>query len=420
MSTLSRLRRSASVGHTLQSVPATVIPGLCSGLGAVAIGRLTGDATLGLVSLAIVTANFGAATVSQATSSLALRTVAAGADHAADEYRLASLRRGIVVGLCAALAGAVAWALGSTAGPVLILGALWIPVQALILFDTELLRASHRFGAASAWLSARAVLAWSAGVWAAWAFGASASVAVQLGASLLIALALCGPKPWPRLTDTHRGELRQVGRPITHQALASYALGYADRYVVQILRGPAAVGLYSIGYVLGQGVVEVAMTPITAALSPRIIREVADGDAPVVRRTIRNGALALLGLGALAVVGIAVADALGLLDLLTPKGASTQELAIVSVLVALATVLQGIVRLAYAVLLAHRDTRSAARSFLITLGLAAVAIPVATWFAGVIGAAAVTLASTAVLASLMTWYARRSMEAPSPDARVAP
>ena len=420
MSLLGRLRRSDSVGHTLQSVPATVIPGLCSGLGAVLIGKLAGDSALGLVSIAVVTANFGASTVSQATASLAMRTTASDDELAADEYRLVTLRRGLVVGAVVGVIGLAVWISGRSLGPVLALGARWIPIQSLVLFDTELLRARHRFAAASAWLSTRAVLAWGLGVWAAAAFGASASVAVQVAASAAVVLALSGRKPWPRLTDAHRGELRAVGRPITRQALASYALGYADRYVVQLFRGPAAVGLYSIGYVLGQGVVEVAMTPITAALNPRIIREVADDDAAAVRRTTRNAALLLLGLGALAVAGILVAYALGLLELLTPDGASTQQLAIVSILVAAATILQGIVRLAYAVLLAHRDTEAAARSFLITLGIAAVAIPVFTAIGGVIGAAAVTLGATMVLAGLMTWHARRSMEQQRPARAEAP
>ncbi len=409
---IARLRGSASVGHTLASVPATLIPGLCSGLGAVAIGKLTDDRTLGLVSLAVVTANFGAAVVSQATSGVALRTVASGEARAADEYRLPTLRRGALAALIAAVPALVLWASGKELGPILLLGAAWIPIQALVLFETEVQRATQRFGTASAWLSARALASWAAGVWAADRFGATASAAAMVGASAVIVVLLSARGPWPRLTGAHRSELQFVGRPITRQAFASYALGYADRYVVQALRGPAAVGLYSIGYVLGQGVVEVAMTPIIAALSPRIIREVSQDDASVARRTTRGAAAILLGLGALAIIGVVVAQALGLLAYLTPEGSSTRQLAIVTVLVAMATALQGIVRLAYAVLLAHRATLAAARSFLITLGVAAVIVPALTAVGGVIGAALATLLATGVLAGQMVWHARTHLGSP--------
>ena len=45
---LRRVLRSASFGHTLQSVPATLVPGLCSGLGAVLIGKLADGRAVGL------------------------------------------------------------------------------------------------------------------------------------------------------------------------------------------------------------------------------------------------------------------------------------------------------------------------------------------------------------------------------------
>jgi O-antigen/teichoic acid export membrane protein len=292
---------------------------------------------------------------------------------------------------------------------VLLLGAAWIPVQALMLFETEVMRAGQRFGAASAWLSTRAVLAWGAGVAAADAFGATPSVAVQLGASTLVLALLLGRSPWPRLTQSHRDELRVVGRPITRQGVASYALGYADRYVVQGLRGPEAVGLYSVGYTLGQGVVEVVMTPVTAALSPRIIREVSQDGSATARRTAVRAALVMVGLAVLSAVGVVIAHALDLFDLIAPDESSVDRLAMVTLLVAVATALQGVVRIAYAVLLAHKATDAAASSFLVTLAVAAVVVPALTALWGVVGAALATLLATALLGALMTWHARRRM-----------
>ena len=349
-----------------------------------------------------------------------MRTVASGEAEAADEYRRATLVRGSRLGAAVAVVAAVLLATGSALGPVLLLGAAWIPIQAVILFESELLRATGRFRAASWWLSVRAVVAGVLGVIGAAAFGATGSVALQVGASAVVVGLLTARARWPRMAQHHRDELRSVGRPVTRQAFASYALGYADQYVLQPMRGPEAVGLYSIGYVLGQGVVEVAMTPIVAALTPRIIREVSQEDEHVARRTTRNAALLLLGLGGLAMLAVVAANALGLLRYLTPKGASPGQLALVTVLVAAATGLQGIVRLAYAVLLAHRATQAAARSFLITLGFAAVIVPTFIALGGVVGAALATLVATMLLATLMAWHARSLMRAATlPDAAAA-
>ncbi len=119
-------------------------------------------------------------------------------------------------------------------------------------------------------------------------------------------------------------------------------------------------------------------------------------------------------------LAVVAANALGLLRYLTPKGASPGQLALVTVLVAAATGLQGIVRLAYAVLLAHRATQAAARSFLITLGFAAVIVPTFIALGGVVGAALATLVATMFLATLMAWHARSLMRAATlPDAAAA-
>jgi O-antigen/teichoic acid export membrane protein len=59
---------------------------------------------------------------------------------------------------------------------------------------------------------------------------------------------------WPLL-----GEALAFGLPLVPHAFAGWLIGYADRYVLQIFRTSAEVGLYSLAYSIGMGMSVIAM-----------------------------------------------------------------------------------------------------------------------------------------------------------------
>lgn len=399
---MSRLRYAA-----LKSLPGTAVPGAASYLAFVAIGRYDSVEVLGYVSLGWVLTNVCSAAIGLGPAHTALREISGGSDEAdiRARFRTLVLTRALVVGAGVLLIGLMVH-VGSSSpiGQLMMLASPWLVGQSLVLFESETLRAAGRYSAASAILSARAVIGWGTSVIGAVTVGGLVATVLPTALVGLVVAFVASKGRFANVTDDDRVASRAIGRPVSQMSLASYALGYGDFAVVQVLLGPSAVAVYTLGYQLGIGAVELLTTPITAAAMPRIVASYQSGEegkAEAVSTALRLGAL-ILGITALASVA---ALALGM----TPAFDWISEDPIVSTItaiVALAVGLQSLTRLAYSFLLARGRTDWALRSYLVAGAFNLLVSIGLTHALGLTGAALATLLGYGSLALITIWAAR--------------
>jgi O-antigen/teichoic acid export membrane protein len=395
--------------HSLELVPSTIVPGVASFFGLVLIGRWAGGSVLGLTSLAWVVAVSGSSVVALGATHAAVRAVVTGNRELTAQLRGLLLRRCLVVTPLLVGAGLALEALGKDVGGPLAYGGLWMVGQAFMLFEVEVLRAEGRFAWSTVQMSLRAVLGWLASVLAAAAGGKLAAIVLAQTAVTWAVAAAAGSTRIKRPTTRARDELRTLGRPLAWVAAATYLLAFADRFVVAAFLGPVAVGVYTLGYVLGQGLVEPVATPIVGALLPRVVAEWTDNarGPAVAMSTVRKGGLVLVAASAAVIPAIVVAERLGLLDLVSRD----PDLPYVAGFVALGSGFYGIARLVYSPMLARRQTAAAATAYWLAVALGAVAVPALTAAWGIVGTAAATLVAYAALAALMVRAARNTRSA---------
>lgn len=383
--------------HALQALPGVAIPGLASFLGMIAIQRIAGPRVLGLVSLSWITAVFGSAVLAFGASQAALRAVATDREDLVAINRWLVVRRAAVLAPATAAVGIVLASLGRSIGLPLCLGAAWMVAQAFILFESEVLKARRDFRGSSRLLVVRAVGGWGVSV-----IGVSVTQglfgAVVPHLLLTAALVLFLRPAIAHRAPHHEVEAaRAIATPIGRLAAASYALGYGDRYVLDLILGPVAVGVYTLGYQLGEGGLELVSAPIASALLPRIVSEWTAGNREEAWRTVRRGEVAVLGASLAALPVIFVADRLGLLRLVSPD----RDLPIIVALIAIAVGIQGTTKLSYGLLLAQGRPDAANRCFWRVVLLSAITVPplTATW--GVLGTALATVIGYGTLAVMM-------------------
>jgi O-antigen/teichoic acid export membrane protein len=91
------------------------------------------------------------------------------------------------------------------------------------------------------------------------------------------------------------------GLPMTVFFLSSVLLDVGDRYVLNILMGPASVGIYDTNYRLIAGVVVLMVAPVTITLHPYLMRVAGSGDSRLIEQAIGSVVENLLLIGALTV-----------------------------------------------------------------------------------------------------------------------
>jgi PST family polysaccharide transporter len=393
--------------HTVLNAPGTAIPGLAAFIAFIAVAHLTSTRTLGLLTLAWITANLGSSVVALGPAHAALRSL-----HAEEpdplvlaRFRRLVVERALVTAAAVAVLGVALMIAGNEVGPGVLLAAPWLLGQSGVLFEAETLRARQRFGAASALLSIRAVVGWAGVVIAAVFTDNLAALILPTALTGIVVAAIASRAQVAPVTDAVRRQSRVIGGPIGRLAAASYALGYADRYVVQFFLGPAAVGVYTLGYQLGEGGVELFTQPVTGATLPRVVAEWhnPDGGRARARRTTLRVAAAIVAFTVVTPLAVYGADRLGWLERIDPS----PDLPAITAIVCVAVGIQGLTRLGYGLLLAQGRTDTAFRVFLEVVALSAVVVPLLTWWSGLVGAAWATLIAYAVLASLTMWSAFR-------------
>jgi O-antigen/teichoic acid export membrane protein len=396
--------KSGSKRHAVELLPGTLVPGIASLVGFVLIGRAAGARELGFVSLAWVVSSWGSSVIAEGPATAALRTVATGTpSRAAGFRRVVWLRVALWTPVGVAL-GALLDVAGADVGRSIAFGSIWAGAQALALFEIQVLKAENRFLRAS-WLAcARAALGWGVSVAAAYAVGTLGAIVLTNVVVSLVVIVLIGSTAIARADDGIRRDSRAIGRPVTMLLFAGYLLGYGDRFVIQAIIGPAAVGIYTLGYQLGDGGIELVSAPVTSALLPRLVAEwndTAKGPSAAIA-TARRGAAAHLVAGAAAVPVVLAASALGFLDLVSPS----YDITAITCIVSVACAINGIARLAFGLLLAQGRPQVSARWAWVVVGLSAVTVPLLTWLHGITGAAVATLIGYTALAVL---YSREAL-----------
>lgn len=395
--------RSTSVRHAAELAPSVVAPGLASFVGLVLLGHVSGLTVVGYVSLAWITSNTGAVVLGLGPSMTAARAVVIGDTELVPSLRFSLARRVLIAAALLSLIGIAVSFNSSYAGSAVVLGGIWIIPQAVAVFETEVLKSERRFRRATAFAVLRGCLGWAAAVAVASLYGGVAAALIPnvvVGICLAIAMR---PVPIARPTTRSTTSLIEIGRPVAITLLASYLLGYGDRFVVQGVLGPAALGAYTIAYLLGEGLVEIFSVSISGALQPRIIaewQEPSSGPSRAIRTAKRGGVAILVSAGCVA-IALLLANLLDLTSRLT----DVPDITPIAVLVAIGVGFNGTVRVSASLFLAEGRPSRAVPLVWATVGVAVVLVPLLTWLHGLTGAAVANLAVYVMLAAL---YGRRA------------
>jgi O-antigen/teichoic acid export membrane protein len=387
-----RRARGDSARNTLILVPATVVPGAVAFAGMILIGQMSSLAIVGLLSLSRVAAGFGSAILAEAPSLAAQRSMAENKGDRSRAFRTAMLRRAAlfvpgVVGIGALLA---LWK--SDIGWPLAWGAILTVPEGLFVFEFGYLRYKERFRHASVLASVRAVAAWTAAVVIAGTTKSFLDVVVGYVGVTVIAGLVVQPPHFAAVDHRTREDLKKTWRSLSSYNLASYALNNGDQYVLGIIKGPGLVGVYSLGYVLGAGVVSLVAEPLIGVLGPRMIREWESPD------------VLLLVSGAILAVGLAVAGSSGLLRFVTKRAA----IGGVAAIVAAAMTLHNASSLSFqSILYLRLKSALLSRAAWIAVAIAIPAIIGLTFALGVIGTALATLVAYLIMGLLQAFFVRQ-------------
>lgn len=401
-----RRARGDSARNTLTLVPATVVPGAVAFAGMILIGHVSSLGIVGLLSLSRVAAGFGSAILAEAPSLAAQRGMAEDDGDRSRAFRAAMLQRAAVFIPAVVAVGALLALWKSDIGWPLAWGAILTVPEGIFVFEFGYLRYKGRFRRASLLASVRSVAAWAAAVVIAGATKSFLDVVLGFVGVTVIAGFIVAPPRFSAVDSRSREDLKKTWRSLSSYNLASYALNNGDQYVLGIMRGPALVGVYSLGYVLGAGIVSLVAEPLIGVLSPRMIREWEspdDGPAKATSTALR-GTILLLVTGALLATALALAGSSGLLRFVTRRAAVGG----VAAIVAAAMTLHNASSLSFqSILYLRLKSALLSRAAWIAVLIAIPAIIGLTFALGVIGTALATLVAYLVMALIQAFFVRR-------------
>jgi len=217
--------------------------------------------------------------------------------------------------------------------------------------------------------------------------------AIELGASLCLAVSRLG---WALPSFSRLREFLSFGLPLTPTELIRWVIDSSDRYIVTILLGVGAVGVYSANYSIGS-VLFVLVVPIQFALFPSLSRHYDNGRYDEVGAQISYSIQMFLMVAIPAVFGLMVLAA-PLIDLIS--GPQFVSGASVVPIVALSTLFFGVFQFMVNSLNVIKKTRT----YLLINGVSAGANVVLNFALipvfGLNGAALATLVSSIIMAFL--------------------
>ncbi|HVS84123.1 MAG TPA: polysaccharide biosynthesis C-terminal domain-containing protein [Gaiellaceae bacterium] len=240
-------------------------------------------------------------------------------------------------------------------------------------------------------------------------------VAGYLGGLAIGALAAGVPGlafAWPRAPGEPSGASSvrawlAYGVPTSTASVSDWALAFIDRYILAGLRASSAVGVYSVGNVIGDRIVSVPLAAFTVATTPALLTAYEHEGPHEVERLMRayTRVILLLGLPAIAFVG-AIAGTL--IPALTGSHAYDGAIPVAPV-VAGGAILFTLSAIAATGLSVAKHTRPLVWTSLVGLLVNVVANFALIPWLGVMGAAVATPVSTAALLVAVHVAARRHL-----------
>ncbi|MEP6731454.1 MAG: lipopolysaccharide biosynthesis protein [bacterium] len=103
------------------------------------------------------------------------------------------------------------------------------------------------------------------------------------------------PRPISSQTWSIVREMLSYGGPLALAGIAAIALAGSDRLLIARINGPAAVGVYSVGYVLADRSITLVLSSIALATKPIVLREYESRGVEAVRRLLSRVAAVLMG-----------------------------------------------------------------------------------------------------------------------------
>lgn len=282
------------VGQVTRYVPGSVLPAVAGAASMVVFTRLLDAAEYGRYNLALSGSTLAAAVLGQWLVQGTNRYLPERYDSPGASRLKASIGLGLtaVVAAMAVLGVALAIALWwGSLGPAWLVGGAYVLTGVLAVFGAlgAVLQAEMRAGRYSTYQAAMAVARFALSVILV------VGVAAE-GASLIWGAAVAGilmlpplwrdsglPSPlasWhARLTALPEcRRLLRYGMPMVGWVLAAILLDAGDRYVIQFIRGPAEVGIYSANYGLVATGVGLLAMPVLLAAHPFLMRAWSAGD----------------------------------------------------------------------------------------------------------------------------------------------
>ena len=266
--------------------------------------------------------------------------------------------------------------------PLLRVGSILIPLNVARLFLTDALRARALLSS-SAWVNisfeiietgtiAVAVLLQRSMLWV---VGIEAILLVLIGSLAfwrVFSIGMSSGRLFPQdIIAVGRRYLRH-SLPLVPSSLLGQLASNGDRFLVGYFLGAAQVGLYNSLYAVGS-MVMLFNTPITNVLLPRIVRQLAAGDAAAADSDILRFCAAFFAIGVLGSVGLLVIGPWSLPLILKLGVATPLEASRLSALLMLALTVFGTTRI-YSL---HLHARSRTRSLFLAYGAGVVTSQIA-------------------------------------------
>lgn len=261
-------------------LPTQAIPAIAGLIALPILARKLAPLDLGVLAIAQTLVTFGWTLVGAWLAAAIIREYPAHRSSA----RIATFVRTLVGGIGLSLGGLLAFCLLLAAGSVVShavrLTAIWVAVATTGLviqnIAVSIFAASLRPGAYAAIEVTARLSGIGLGILFVFAGYGVRGYLIGLGGSSLVIGSIGLWRAWPRVQDGdgRGGDLSgwiRYGYPASLAAIVGWGLAFLDRYILAVMKDAGAVGVYTVGNVLGERIVMVPMFAFAAAAAPLLV-----------------------------------------------------------------------------------------------------------------------------------------------------